>query len=148
MIYEQIKEDIKTAMKARDELKTTTLRGVVTEFTNELVRMKKKPSEVLDDDNAIKVIKKLIKQRKESIDIYEKAGRTETADQEKKEMEILQQFIPEQMAEEDVERIVKEVISEMGENAQIGQIMKTVMEKAKGQADGSMVSEIVRKNIV
>ena len=90
----KIQEEIKSAMRAKDQLRLTTLRGVLASFTNELVAKGKKPNEVLAEGDAITVIRRLVKQRKDSIEQFEKGGRKDLADNEKAELKVLEEFLP------------------------------------------------------
>ena len=100
-LHEQIKEGIKTAMKAKDETRLMVMRGISTAFTNELVATKRTPQDMLTDEEAVTVITRLSKQRKESALQYVNAGRPELAENEEKELAVLQEFLPTMMSVED-----------------------------------------------
>ncbi len=139
-----IKAQIKEAMIARDEVKLMTLRGLSAAFTNELVAKKRKPDEELGDEDVLTVIGRQVKQRKDSIEQFEKGGRADLAESEKKELAILQAFLPAQMSREEIEAYVKSKLAEIpteasGKNQFMGQIMRDL----KGKADGMIVKEIV-----
>ncbi len=148
MLREKINIDLKQAMRAKDTNKLSVLRLLISAFNNEAISLKKK-DEGLTDDEELKVIKREVKKRKDSIEQYTAGGRSELADQEKKELEILQAYLPAEMSEEQVRKIVVEVVAEMGEIApsQFGQVMGQVMAKTQGQADGALVSRIVKETI-
>ena len=112
-----------------------------------LQEIKKFP--LLSAEEELKILKREVKRRKDSIAQYEDADRSELAEQEKQELEILFVYLPEEMSEDEVCKIVKEVISEIGEVApsQFGQVMGQVMTKTKGQANGAIVSKVVKEEI-
>jgi len=145
MIQNKIREEVKEAMRQRDSLKLTTLRGVLAGFTNELVAKGRKPDEELDQDGALAVIKRLVKQRKDSIEQFRKGGREDLVETEEKELEILKKYLPEEVSEEEIRRIAKQKKEEAGINdkAKSGILMGAVMSQLKNQADGKLVKEIV-----
>jgi hypothetical protein len=145
MLQEDIKTAIKNAMKERDEDKLTTLRGLSSAITNELVAQKKKPSETLPDDEVLKVIKRQVKQRKDSIEQFEKGNRQDLADIEKKELSFLETYLPEEMSDEIIKKIIDEKKSELGINdkSKMGNLMSAVMKETKGNADGARVKTLV-----
>lgn len=131
-------------MKTRDEVRLRTLRSLTTAMTNEVVAKKRKPDEFLTDEEALAVLKRAQNQRKDSIEQFEKAGRTELAVPEKEELEIIAAFLPAQMSREEVEAVVKSKIAQMGnDKSKAGQITGSVMKELKGKADGGLVKEIV-----
>lgn len=144
-IHEQIKEELKDAMRARDAVRLTTLRGLLTGFTNELVASKKKPDEILSDEEAIAVIKRAVKQRKDSILQFEKGGRPELAESEKKELAILETYLPATMSKEDIRRAAEAKKAELGmsDPTKKGIFMGTLMKELKDKADGADVKEVV-----
>lgn len=145
MLHQQFKDDLKQAMLAKDTVRLTVLRGLLTSFTNELVAKNKKPSEMLADEEVIAVISRAVKQRKDSIDQFIKGDRPELAGDEQKELDILSAYLPAQMSEDDVYKIVLAKKSELGINdkTQIGNLMKAVMVDLKGKADGAVVKKAV-----
>ena len=147
MLHTDIKEKIKEAMKARNEVELSVLRGLSTAFTNELVANKKMPSDVLSDDEVLAVIKKQAKQRKDSIEQFKAGGRDELAEREQKELEILAAYLPEEMSKDEVEKIAKAKKEEMGvtDKSKMGILMGAIMKETKGKADGSVVKEVVEK---
>ena len=144
-LHQSIKASIPDAMKARDEVLKLTLRSLVTAMTNEVVAKKRKPDEFLTDEEALVVIKRAANQRKDSIEQYEKGGRPELAEPERAELAIIESYLPAQMSREDVEKLVKEKISEAGitSKAESGKFIGGLMKELKGQADGALVKEIV-----
>jgi len=143
-IHKQIKDGIKAAMIAKDTVRLTTLRGVSAAFMNEIVA-KKLTSDELSDEDAIAIIRKLVKQRKDSIEQFEKGGRPELAEAEEAEMKILETFLPQLMSREDIVKIVTEKKAAVGEidKAKLGMFMGGIMKDLKGKADGAMVKEVI-----
>lgn len=150
MLHQQLKEEIKNAMRAKDALRLEVLRGVTTAFVNELVAKKRTPQDFLEDDAALTVVKRLVKQRKDAIIQFEQGGRPELAEKEKSELLILEHYLPSQMNEADIAVIAKTVISEMGtpDRSKIGQIIGAILKKTAGQADGTIVKSVVEKLLV
>ncbi|KKQ77827.1 MAG: hypothetical protein A3A96_01885 [Candidatus Zambryskibacteria bacterium RIFCSPLOWO2_01_FULL_39_39] len=146
-MHNQIQDQIKDAMRAKDEVKLTTLRGVLASFTNEAVALKRKPQDRLSDEEATVVIRRLVKQRKDSIEQFLKGDRKDLADNEKSELKILEEFLPAQMSEDKIREIVIKKKSEMGEvdKSKMGQFMGAVMKECKGEADGTLVKKIVEE---
>ncbi len=149
MLIEQIQSDLKTALKKKDELQVSTLRLLLSEIHNRQIALRQAQGEKITDDQVINVIRQQVKQRQESIEAYEKGGRQELADKEKNELQFLSKYLPQEMSPQDLEKIVKEVIVEVGEGGQqnFGRIMGEVMKRVKGQIDGAKVSEAVKKMI-
>ncbi len=145
ILHEQIRENIKEAMKAGDKVRLEVMRGLVTAFTNELVATGHTPQEMLSDEQAITVITRLAKQRKDSIEQFTKGGRLDLADEEKEQLEILSLFLPKLMDRAEVEEFVKNrmVVFEAIDATKKGMFMATLMKELKGKADGSMVKEVV-----
>lgn len=145
MIQTDIKQQITEAMKARDSLKVETLRGLSAAFTNELVATKRKPTDELPDEDALKVIQREVKKRKEAAEAFDKGGRTESAEKERAEQAILEAYLPEMMSEEDVMKVVEAKKAELGvsEKKDMGRLMGAVMKELAGQADGETVKNAV-----
>ncbi|MDZ4227038.1 MAG: GatB/YqeY domain-containing protein, partial [Patescibacteria group bacterium] len=101
MLVAKIRTEMTAAMKARDSLRVDTLRGALAAFTNELVAKGKKPTEKLDDNDAITVLKRLAKQRKDAAEQYEKGGRAELAEKESKELKIIEEYLPQMASREE-----------------------------------------------
>lgn len=141
----KIREELKESMKARDALKTSVLRGLIAAFTNELVAKGKKPDEAISDDDALMVIKRAVKQRKDSIEQFRKGAREDLAEKEEAELKILETYLPAQMPREQIEKIARELKEKMGvtDKSKMGQFMGAVMKELKGQADGAVVKEVV-----
>lgn len=147
MLREQIQNDLKAAMLAKEEIKVSTLRLLMAAIRNKEIAQSGASDVNLIDEEVIGVIAKQAKERRESIEAFRGAGREELAGKEEAELVILNQYLPQQLGEEELEKIVSETITELGASspADFGRVMKTVMEKVRGQADGNAVSGLVRK---
>ena len=145
MLTAQIRADMTTAMKARDALRVETLRGAMTAFTNELVAKGKKPTDELTDAEAITVLRRLSKQRKDSVEQYEKGGRAELAEKESKELKIIQEYLPQTIGKDAIEKVAREKMQEMGiaDASGAGKLTGAVMKALVGQADGGDVKAVV-----
>lgn len=145
-LKEKIHNDLKEAMKAGDVLRRDTLRMLDSAIKNaEIEKMKKETG--LADEEVVEVAARAVKQRKDSIEQYEKGGRADLAEKEKQELEILLAYLPEQMGEDKIREVVKGVIAETGASskADMGKVMGAAMGKLKGQADGNVVKKIVEE---
>jgi len=140
-LYDTLMDDMKTAMKAHDMGAVNALRGVIAKAKDLTVNAGKE----MTDEAVLAVIAKGVKQREESIAQFESAGRAELAAGEKAERTLLKKYLPEQLSEEAVAAIVKETIATVGASSKkdMGRVMKEVMVKTKGQADGKLVSKLV-----
>lgn len=141
-MQDKIMDDLKTAMKAGEKEKVETLRMVKTALQMAAIDAKGD----LSEDAQIKVLQKESKKRKEAAVMFEQGGNGEQAAKERAEAELIDQYLPEQMSEEDIAKIVDEVIAEVG-SENMGAVMGPVMAKVAGQADGSIVSRIVREKL-
>ena len=140
-LYDKLMDDLKGAMKAHDMGAVNAIRGVIAKAKDLTVNAGKE----MTDDAILQVIAKGVKQREESIAQFTEAGRAELAANEKKEMELLKRYLPEQLSEEAVAAIVKEAVAATGATSKkdMGKVMKEVMVRVKGQADGKLVSRLV-----
>ncbi len=145
-LSQTINDRLKQAMRDKDELRLTVLRQIKTAIDNESIVLKKK-DEGLDEDEMLKVIKRESKKRKDSITQFESADRNDLAENERAELEIIEEFLPEEMSAEDIEKTVDEIISEAGADAKAGQIIGMVVKKTEGRADGSVISKIVMEKL-
>lgn len=148
MLKDQLQNELKDSMKARDELNTSVLRMLLSAITYYEIQ-KGGAGYVATDEDVLSVIDKQVKQRKDSIEQFEKANRPELAEKEKKEMGLLIKYLPAQMPEEEVKKLVMEAIAQTGAKGagDIGKVMGALMPKVKGKADGSLVSKLVRENL-
>jgi uncharacterized protein YqeY len=145
MTHQELKEAVKTAMKNREEVKLSVLRGLSAAATNELVAKGRKPDETLSDDELMSVIMRGAKQRKDSIEQFEKGGRPELAASEKAELEILQAMLPAQISREEIEAAAKAKAAELGitDKSKANQLMGMLMKDLRGRADGTVVKDVV-----
>lgn len=146
-LHTKIKEELKEAMKAKDAVKLRTVRSMLTAFTNELVATGSTPQGTLSDEAALGVIKRLSKQRKESILQFEAAGRQELADPEKEELAVLESYLPQMMSREEIRPVVEAKIASMGEvdKSKMGMLIGSIMKELAGKADGSDVKAVVEE---
>lgn len=146
-LHTNVKDELKTALKAKDEVKLRTVRSMLTAFTNELVATGKKPQDELPDDQALTVIKRLAKQRKDSIEQYEAAGRTDLSEPEKDELVVLESYLPQMMTQEEIEPIARAKKEELGveDKSKMGILMGALMKELQGKADGGDVKIVVEK---
>jgi uncharacterized protein YqeY len=144
-LQQKIREGIKEAMLAKDSVRLNVLRGLVSAFTNELVAQKRKPQEELSDEEAINVIKRNVKQRKDSIDQFRAGGREDLATSEEAELSILQTFLPATMSKDLIREVAEKKKIELGINdkSKMGVFMGAVMKELRGQADGADVKEVI-----
>ena len=145
-LNKQIVADLTTAMKAQDANRTSTLRMVKAAMMN---RQIEKGSE-LDDDDMQKLLRSLVKQRRDSIEQYEKAGRQELVDKEKVEIEVIETYLPQAASQEEIEQAVAAAIAETGANSikDMGKVMKAAQAALAGKnADGRTVSEVVKARL-
>lgn len=142
-LIRKIDEDLKASMKARDELRVSVIRMLKAGAKNREIDK----GEALTDDDIISVVSSMIKQRRDSAEQYSESGRADLAEKEEAEIGILQGYLPEQLSGEDIVNIIKEAISEASASSpgDMGKVMKLVMPKVKGRADGKFVNQKVRE---
>ena len=140
-----LKADLKTAMKEKNDVAKNTLKAILSEFMNELVVNGKMPSDELDEESQIKVIKKLQKQRKDSIQQFIDGGRQDLADNEKAELEVIKKYLPESMSRDEILKIAILKKEELGveDKSKFGMLMGSVVKATGGNADGNDVKEVV-----
>jgi len=141
-LNKKLDDDMKSAMRQRDALKLSVLRMLISAIK---MRQIDKNVKELDDPEIVEIIQRQIKQHRESIAQFEKGGRADLVDKESKELKILELYMPAQLGDEELAAIIKQVIAESGATTKsdAGKVMKLVMEKVKGKADGKRVSQIV-----
>ncbi len=144
-IHSNLRTSLKEAMKAKDEVKLRTVRSIITACTNELVATARTPQDELKDEETLAVIKRLAKQRKESIVQYESANRPELAVPEKAELVVLESYLPTLMSQEEIHPIAETIKAELGitDKSKLGMLVGAVMKKLQGQADGADVKVVV-----
>ena len=149
-LHEKIRNNIKESMKSGDKIRLEVMRGLVTAFTNELVATARTPQDMLADEEAIKVITRASKQRKDSIEQFTKGGRTDLVDVETDQLHILEEFLPKLMDVSEIEEVVNAKIAELAvkDLTKKGNFMASIMKDLKGKADGSLVKEVVDRLFV
>ena len=144
-LFDQVSSDIRTAMKARDKVRTEALRNIKKFF----IEAKTAPgaNDTLEDADALKILQKLAKQGEESADTYIKAGRQELADEELAQVAVIKEYLPKPLSEEEIEAQVKEIMAQTGatDMKQMGQVMGLASKQMAGKADGKVISAIVKK---
>lgn len=145
MLHQQIKEEIKEALRKRDKFRLSVLRGLLSSFTNDVIARRRKPDEMLKDEEALAVIKRAVKQRKESIEQFNKGGRPELAQKEQQELEMLKVYLPKTISTENIEKVARAKQQELKitDKAKMGVLMGAVMKELKGSADGAEVKKVV-----
>jgi uncharacterized protein len=144
-IQEEIDADLKDAMRARDAERLSVLRMAKAALMNAAIE--KRGAGGLEDSEAVGVIRKQVKQRRDSIESFEKGGRPELAAKERKEIEVLTEYLPQPLGEDEIDALVKEAIAQTGatSKAQMGAVMKVAAEKAAGRVEGKQLSQAVQK---
>ncbi len=145
MIAADIREKLKDAMRAKDQVALDTYRGILSGFTNELVAAGKLPQDEVTDEVALSVIKRTIKQRKDAIAQFEAGGRQDLADDDRAQLALLDMFQPAQMAESEIQAIAEKKKAELGidDKNKMGILMGAVMKETGGNADGQVVKKVV-----
>ncbi|OUM95976.1 MAG: aspartyl-tRNA amidotransferase [Thermobacillus sp. ZCTH02-B1] len=144
-LAERLNEDLKQAMKSQDKIRLNVLRMIRAAIKNQEIERKR----ALDEGELIDVLSREIKQRRESLQDFEKAGRTDLAEQVTAEIEIISAYLPEPLTEEEVTALVQQTIQETGASskADMGKVMAALMPKVKGRADGKLVNRIVSQHL-
>lgn len=143
--FDTISEDIKKAMLAKDKVTLDALRGIKKEFLE--AKTAKGSDGELHDDQALKILQKMVKQRKESADMYIAAGRLELAEKEMMEVAVIEKYLPAQMSEEELESAVKEIVERVGAKSpqEMGKVMGVASKELSGKAEGKQIAEMVKK---
>lgn len=130
---------------AKDTVKLTVIRGLVSGFTNELVSLGRTPQSELSDEEVLAVIRRSVKQRKDSIDQFTKGGRADLAEAEQAELAILEKYLPAMMSVDEIKKIAEAKKAEMGitDKSKVGMLMSALMKDLKGKADGGDVKTVV-----
>ena len=145
-LHDRLTEDLKFAMKSRDQLRMDVIRMIKAAVLNKEVELKRD----LDDAEMSRVMTTLVKQRRESVEQFEKAQRTELAEKERREIKIIEAYLPQPLTHQELEALVVSIISETGSSSMkdMGQIMKAVMARVAGQPiDGKQVSDLVKSKL-
>jgi hypothetical protein len=147
MLEERILKDYQEAMKARDTLKSTLLSSLRSEIVNAAIKEKKNK---LDDNGIIAVIRKQIKQHRDSIEQFQKGGRPDLVDKEKRELQILESYLPEQLSSEEIKKIIEEAILATAAQGpkDMGRVIKEVIVKIGQGADAKLVSDLIKERLL
>ena len=145
MLFDQISNDIKEAMKARDKVRLEALRNIKKVF----IEAKTAPgaNDTLEDAQALKILQKLANQGHDSADLYTSQNRPDLAEEEMSQVNVIESYLPKQMSEEEIEAVVKEIIAQTGAQSmkEMGKVMGIASKQLAGKADGKKISEIVKK---
>lgn len=145
-LKEKINNDLKEAMKSQDNVRVETLRSI----RAEILKMDKSGlNREMTPDEEIQLLTKQSKMRKESIEVFEKAGRTDLSDKEKAQLAIIEEYLPKQMSEEEAREVIDKILSGFGEvtSKDFGKVMGTAMKELKGKIDGKIIQDIVKSKI-
>ncbi|WP_160721780.1 GatB/YqeY domain-containing protein [Bacillus sp. USDA818B3_A] len=145
-LLERLNNDMKQAMKNKEKDKLSVIRMVKASLQNEAIKL---GTQELSEDAELTVLSREVKQRKDSLHEFDKAGRQDLVDKLRTELEILELYLPKQLSEEELSEIVKETITEVGatSKAEMGKVMAAIMPKVKGKADGSLVNKFVQQHL-
>jgi hypothetical protein len=145
-LHSQIKESLKDAMRAKDETKLLTLRGLISAFGNELLTAPEGVTEV-SDESALTIIKRQVKQHKDAIEQFKTGGRDDLVNAETAELTILEEYLPELMSEDQIKAVIEKKKTELGitNKAEMGKLMGAVVKELKGQADGAVVKKLAEE---
>jgi len=144
-LNEQLNEDMKQAMKSQDKFKLSVIRMVRSAIKNIEIDQRK----TLDDNEVLDILNREIKQRRDALQEFQKAGRDDLVQSAQAEIAIIAEYLPQQLTEEEVEAIVRQTIQETGASskAELGKVMSALMPKVKGRADGKLVNRIVQQQL-
>lgn len=144
-LVDRLNQDMKQAMKAKDKVRLSVIRMIKTSLQNESIKHGKE----LSEDEALTVLTRELKQRKDSLQEFERAGRQDLIDSVQEEIAIVNSYMPEQLSADELQTLIDETISEVGAKtkADMGKVMKAIMPKVKGRADGSQISHLVQSQL-
>ncbi len=148
-LKDQISEEIKTAMKAKDKVRLEAVRSIKKVLIEKESEVKGKGQETLTPEQELEVLMQQAKQRRDSVEQYQKAGREDLAEAEKAELAVIEEFLPQQLSDSEVAAIIDEIMAEVGASSpkDMGKVMGPVMQRLKGQADGKKVQELVKTKL-
>lgn len=148
-LKDQVSEDIKTAMKSKDKVRLETVRSIKKVLIEKESTIRGEGQETLTEAQELEILIQLAKQRRDSIEQYQKAGREDLAEQEKAELAIIEEYLPKQLSDEEVSVIIDEIIAQAGASSakDMGKVMGPAMQRLKGQADGKKVQEFVKAKL-
>jgi uncharacterized protein YqeY len=145
----RISDEIKTAMKAKDKVRLETLRSIKKVILEKETTVRPSGQDELTEEQELEVLTQLAKQRKDSVEQYQKAGREDLAGQESQELAIIEEYLPKQLSDAEVEAIIDDLIAQTGASSpkDMGKVMGPAMKQLKGRADGSKVQSIVKAKL-
>lgn len=148
-LKEQIGEDIKSAMKSKDKIRLETVRSIKKVILEKEVALRPKGQDSLTEEQEIEVLSQQAKQRRDSIEQYQKAGREDLAEKEAQELAIIETYLPKQLSEAEVNTIIDEIIASVGATSSkdLGKVMGSAMQQLKGKADGKRIQELVKNKL-
>jgi uncharacterized protein YqeY len=148
-LKDRITEDIKMAMKAKDKTRLETVRSIKKVLLEKEVSVRPQGQTELNETQELEVLAQLAKQRRDSIEQYQQAGRSDLADQEAQELAIIEEYLPQQLSDEEVSQVIDEVISNTGAKSarDLGKVMGPVMQQLKGRADGQKIQAMVKAKL-
>lgn len=148
-LKEQIGEDIKTAMKAKDKLRLQTVRGIKKAILDKEVELRPQGQDSLTPEQEIELLSQQAKQRRDSIEQFSNGGRDDLAEKESQELAIIETYLPEQVSDEEVARVIDELIASSGATTikDLGRVMGPAMKQLKGKADGKKIQELVKSKL-
>jgi len=146
---DRITEDIKNAMKAKDKVRLETVRSIKKAILDKEVSVRPSGQEALTEAQEIELLVQLAKQRRDSIAQYQQAGRSDLVDQEAQELAILEEYLPQQLSDEDIEAAIDAIIAQVGATTakEMGKVMGPAMQQLKGKADGKKVQDMVKAKL-
>ncbi|MDQ0156009.1 GatB/YqeY domain-containing protein [Robertmurraya andreesenii] len=144
-LLERLNQDMKQAMKNKEKDKLSSIRMIKASLQNEAIKL----GAELSEDDELTVLSREVKQRKDSLHEFEKAGRSDLVEKIRTDLQYVEAYMPEQLTEDEVNAIVQETIAEVGatSKAEMGKVMAAIMPKVKGKADGSLVNKLVQQHL-
>jgi uncharacterized protein YqeY len=144
-LQQTIRNEMVSAMKAKEEVRLRVLRGLITLFTNELTATKRTPQDTLSDDEVLGLIRRSLKQRREASSQFRAGGREDLALNEDEEALVLEKYLPQMLSKDEIQKVVKAKMSEIGvvDKSGLGKLVGAVMAELKGKADGKDVKEVI-----
>ncbi|HBL61850.1 MAG TPA: glutamyl-tRNA amidotransferase [Cyanobacteria bacterium UBA8803] len=148
-LKDRITEDIKTAMKAKDKVRLETVRSIKKVLLEKEVSLRPTGQETLTESHELEVLAQLAKQRRESIEQYRQAGRDDLANNEAQELAIIEEYLPQQLSDEEVSSVLDEIIAQTGAKSmkEMGKVMGSAMQQLKGRADGQKIQALVKAKL-
>lgn len=144
-LLERLNNDMKQAMKSKEKEKLSVIRMIKASLQNEAIKI----GTDLSEDAELTILSREVKQRKDSLHEFEKAGRSDLVDKIRSELQIVEEYMPEQLSEEEISQLVKTAIAEIGatSKADMGKVMAAIMPQVKGKADGSLINKLVQQHL-